>query len=144
MTEEYKICKNGGNKNGKRRFNEWIEVKAKMHDAALMPKIREGEIYWCGFGENVGIEINGKNELFSRPVLVFRKFSQYGFLGIPLTSKLHNGSWYVPFRFHGKEQRAVLVQQRTFSVSRLYGKMGRVDEVDMNRIRQGFHKLFCE
>lgn len=71
---------------------------------------RKKSVNWCGFGENVGIEINGKNDLFSRPVLVFKKFSQYGFLGIPLTSQPHEGTRYVHFRFHGKEQVAVLVQ----------------------------------
>lgn len=105
---------------------------------------REKSANWCGFGENVGIEINGKNDLFSRPVLVFKKFSQYGFLGIPLTSQPHEGTWYAHFRFHGKEQVAVLVQQRTFSSSRLYSKMGRIDEMDMRRIKEGFHRLFCE
>ncbi len=65
---------------------------------------REKSANWCGFGENVGIEINGKNDLFSRPVLVFKKFSQYGFLGIPLTSQPHEGTRYVFLDFTGRSR----------------------------------------
>ncbi len=64
-----------------KHFDEWNEVKKNMHSAAYLPRVSEGDVYWCGFGENVGVEINGKNELFSRPVLVFKKLSRFGFFG---------------------------------------------------------------
>lgn len=127
-----------------KHFDEWNNVKKSLHAVKIPPKISEGEIYWCGFGENVGVEINGKNERFSRPVIILKKLSYYGFLGIPLTSQPHEGSWYVSFDFHNKRQTAVLSQQRVFSTSRLYERMGRLDEKDMQKIKAGFHKLFCE
>lgn len=124
-------------------FEEWIVVKRELHEAGNMPNIREGDVYWCGFGENVGVEINGKNEMFSRPVLVLKKLSRLGFLGVPLTSKLHEGSWYVTFEFNKRKEVAVLAQVRVFSVSRLYSRMGQIDETDFARVKEGFHKLFC-
>lgn len=127
-----------------KRFDEWNYLKKNLHKITSVPKISEGEIYWCGFGENVGVEINGKNARFSRPVLIMKKLSRYGFLGIPLTSQPHDGSWYIHFNFHNREQVAVLSQQRVFSTSRLYERMGRIDEADMKKIKEGFHRLFCE
>ncbi len=127
-----------------KRFDEWNGRKKKMHMSAHMPRISEGEVYWCGFGENVGVEINGKNKLFSRPVLIYKKLSREGFLGIPLSTQLHDGSWYVSFRFQEKQQVAVLSQVRVFSVFRLYGKIGQLDDTDMERIRQGFYELYCK
>lgn len=127
-----------------KRFDEWIMVKKNLHFLEKIPKISEGEVWWCGVGENVGIEINGKSNYFSRPVLVFKKLSRYGFLGVPLTSQPHAGSWYIPFRFQGKDNVAVLAQIRTMSTSRLYSRMGKIDETDLARIRSGFRQLYCE
>lgn len=93
-------------------------------------------------GENVGVEINGKHEVFSRPVLVFKKLSRYGFMGIPLTSQPHEGSWYVSFVFKDKTEVAALAQARVMSVARLYKMMGTLPDSDFQTIKQGFAKLY--
>lgn len=93
-------------------------------------------------GENVGIEINGKGKLFSRPVLVFKKLSELGFLGIPMTTQEHVGSWYVKIRFRGRDIRAVLSQIRVFSVKRLCDRMGTIDESDLTKIKAGLANLY--
>lgn len=126
-----------------KRFDEWMDVKARLHYLPTGPMIREGEVYWCAFGENVATEINGKNRAFSRPVLVFKKLSTDTFVGIPLTSKEHHGTWYVSFEFLGNTETAVLSQIRSLSAHRLYGKMGEIDGVDMQKIRKGFRDLYC-
>ena len=69
-----------------KHFDKWNRLKTNLHNDAKLPKIDEGDIWWCSVGENVGVEINGKSDFFSRPVLVLKKLSRYGFLGIPLTS----------------------------------------------------------
>lgn len=104
--------------------------------------IHEGEVWWCAMGENVGVEINGKNEVFSRPVLVFKKLSRYGFMGIPLTSQKHNGNWYAPFIFQRKMQYAALAQARVMSTARLYKKMGMLTESDFRAVKDGFTNLY--
>lgn len=119
-----------------KNFEGWIKLKEKIHYGNSTPKITEGDVWWCSCGENVGVEINGKNRLFSRPVLVYKKLSRYGFIGVPLTSQRKTGSWYVNFVFQDKEQTAVLSQIRTFSVSRLSSRMGVLDASDMNRIKE--------
>ncbi len=125
-----------------KRFDEWNEVKKNTYGLRRMPAIKEGEIWWCAIGENVGVEINGKSEVFSRPVLVLKKLSSFGFMGIPLTSQMHEGDWYVPFAFQGKTSVAVLSQTRTFSVLRLYRRMGTLPESDLDAIAIGFDRLY--
>ncbi|MBQ9484707.1 hypothetical protein IJU85_01210 [Candidatus Saccharibacteria bacterium] len=80
-----------------KHFEEWIVVKSDLHNKSTLRDIKEGDIYWCAVGENVGVEINGKSETFARPVVIMKKLSKFGFMGIPLTSQPHSGSWYVPF-----------------------------------------------
>lgn len=123
-------------------FDDWIEVKKNVHRVGRVPVIKDGEIWWCALGKNVGVEINGKSRTFARPVLIFKKLSRFGFLGVPLTSKPHSGSWYANFRFQGRDEVAVLSQIRVFSVSRLYSKMGDIDDTDRMTIRKAFKDLY--
>ena len=124
-----------------KHFEEWIEVKEKLHFGNSVPKVSEGDIWWCGLGENVGVEINGKNEDYSRPVIVFKKLSHLCFLAIPLTSQPHDGTWYVEFNFRGKQEYAVLTQIRMMSASRLYNRMGKLSAGDYKKIKNGFKRL---
>lgn len=123
---------------------DWNMTKEQLHfsPSNKLQHTKEGEVWWTGIGENVGIEINGKSEYFSRPVLVFKGLSHFGFLGIPLTTKKHRGSWYVDFRFQNKEVCAVLSQTKVFSSARLYSRLGQVAEDDMKKIQDGFRKLY--
>ena len=116
-------------------FRGWINVKEKLHFDGSLPRIKEGEVWWCSCGENVGVEINGKSRLFTRPVLVYKKLSRFGFIGIPLTSRNKTGSWYVRFSFQNKNQTIVLSQIRSFSVSRLSSCMGELGTSGMDMIR---------
>ena len=123
-------------------FDGWMKVKESVHHYGRVPDIKEGEIWWCAVGENVGIEINGKSNAFSRPVLVMKKLSRFGFLAVPLTSQSHTGNWYVNSMFKSKEQFASLAQIRVLSVSRLYKKIGSVPDSDLQIVKDGFRKLY--
>jgi len=93
-------------------------------------------------GENVGTEINGKGRYFARPILIYRKLGALQFLGVPLTTQEHTGTWYVNFRFQNKEQYAALNQIRVINVLRLQERMGTVDKLDFSKVRTGFHSLY--
>jgi mRNA interferase MazF len=124
-------------------FLDWIKIKQRIHEAESVPLyFKEGDIWWCSVGENVGIEMNGKGDTFSRPVFVYRKLSRNGFLGIPLTTKLKQGTWFVQINFQEKEIVANLAQTRVFSTSRMLNKMGTLDEVDADKIKSGFLRLY--
>ena len=125
-------------------FLEFIFIKIKINDSSHLPSIKEGEIWWCSVGQNVGVEINGKGKVFTRPVLVYKKLSCFGFMGIPLTSKEHAGSWYVGFSFKNRLSMAALAQARVFSTSRLHKKMGALPENDFRLIQDGFKRLYIK
>ena len=125
-----------------KHFAEWMELKEKLHFGDSAPKINNGDIWWCGFGENVGVEINGKSSRFSRPVLIMKKLSNRGFMGIPLTSQEKTGSWYAEFKFLNKKEYAAVCQARVMSTSRLYTKIGQVPKTDLDIIKEAFHKLY--
>ena len=127
-----------------KRFYEWNELKKKLHEISLekLPLFKEGEIWWCSVGYNIGNEINGKSIYFSRPVLVFRRFSKEGFFGLPLTSKMKIGTWFVQISFKSKIQTIILNQGRNFNARRLQTLMGQCDESDIKKIKTGFYRLY--
>lgn len=123
-------------------FDGWIELKKDMDKFGKLPTINEGEVWWCGVGTNVGVEISGKGQRYSRPVLVLKKLSKFGFMAVPLTSKPKEGSWYVSFEFQGMIQTAVVGQARVISTQRLNEKMGQVPKSDLEKVRNGFLRLY--
>ena len=125
-----------------KHFQEWIKLKERLHEINRIPRILEGEVWWCACGENIGVEINGKHEVFSRPVIVMKKLSHFSFMGIPLTSQPKVGSWYVEFDFLKNKEYAALCQARILSVARLYSKIGRLPESDLKNIRDSFVRLY--
>lgn len=126
-----------------KRFLEWIRLKEKLHSNISKPPLfKEGEIWWCSVGENVGSEINGKSNLFSRPVLIFKKLSSSTFLGIPTSSQDRKGSWYVSITLHGTNSVVVLSQVRVFDFKRLSNRIGRIDSTNMKKVKTGFRNLF--
>ena len=109
---------------GLKDFAGWMRLKERLHCAGGIHSFREGELWWAALGENIGIEINGKNEMFSRPILIFRKFGPEGFLAIPLTSQMHDGLWYTSFVHNDKYECALLSQIKVMDVRRLFRRMG--------------------
>lgn len=129
------------NKSEQKRFDEWNEIKKGIQKRGKVPSIQEGEVWWLGNGQNIGVEINGKGERFARPVIVLTKFGKLSFLGIPVTTKEHGGSWYKEYIFREEKRWAVLCQARMCSVYRLYRKIGSLPETDLDMIRNAFLEL---
>jgi mRNA interferase MazF len=126
-----------------KRFLEWIGLKEKLHNSNHVPPLfNEGEIWWCAVGENIGVEINGKDKAFSRPVYIYKKLSRDGFFGIPLSTTSRTGSWYIEISFQEQKVIANLAQCRVFSYLRMYEKMGALDEADILKIKDGFLRLY--
>ena len=134
----------------KKEFDRWnsikqgLDAKNTIDTAPKIPRIKEGEIWWSACGKNIGTEINGKNELFERPILILKKLSQFTFMAMPLTSKEKSGSWYVHFVFRDRNQYAAICQAKSMSVFRLYRKMGMVPKSDLEMVRDGFLKLYSD
>lgn len=126
-----------------KRFLEWVGLKEQLHIKEHEPPlVSKGEIWWASIGENVGSEINGKSDLFSRPVIIFKKLSHGFYLIIPTTTQIRIGSWYIGFRQQGKDMAACLHQIKTIDHRRLSSKLGRLDDSDFSRIKRGFDDLY--
>ena len=91
---------------------------------------RKREVWWTALGKNVGFEMNGKHEYFSRPVLIVKKYSKDMCFVLPLTTQIKFGSPSYQYKFYlNKKLNAVnLSQGRTISSKRLMQKEGAVDE----------------
>ena len=130
-------------KTGNRNFTRWMEIKERTHIAKSKRSFKTGDIWWCKIGENIGSEICGKGNDFLRPVLVIKKLSKDGFIGIPLTSKRHVGSWYVQFTFNGLVEYAVVAQVENISSYRLTYRMGAVSDPDLESVVNALMKLIA-
>ncbi len=107
-------------------FQKWSTLKQKINGLPTRVLFKEGEIWWCSIGKNIGTEINGKSHKYSRPVIIFRKCSSQTFIGIPVSTKIKNGSWYYQFSINSISQCAVLVQMRSYDEKRLLEKYAEI------------------
>jgi mRNA interferase MazF len=126
-----------------KNFDKWNEVKKSIENKNLTAHFKEREVYWANVGENVGFEQNGKGSDFTRPVLIFKKFSKTMFFGIPLSTKSKQGSFYFEFSFlENQISTALLVQAKMYDVKRLDKKIGMVNKEDFFRLKNKFGGLF--
>ena len=105
-----------------------------------MPTIRQRDIWWCSIGVNIGVEQDGKNTLYERPVLVVRKFNNRHFIGVPLTTQLKD----FPFRHNifyrnasegsVKEGQALISQMRSYDAMRLTRQVARLGTGQFNAL----------
>ena len=128
-----------------KRFALWFGLKEKLHNIAhIPPHVSEHDIWWASVGENVGSEINGKSDLFSRPVIILKKLSHTFYFVIPTTTQAREGSWYIRFRQQERDMVACLHQARAIDYRRLSSKLGTLDDEDFSRVRKGFQSLYLK
>jgi mRNA interferase MazF len=113
-----------------KRFDEWNSIKKRVEEQP--PSFfHEREIFLCKLGENVGFEQSGQGSDFVRPVLVFRKFNNNFFWGIPLSKTQNRGRFYYSFSFiDGIESVALLSQMKPVDAKRLLNKIGMIKKDD--------------
>ena len=125
-----------------KKFDEWNVVKKRTQSKKIVAFFKEREIYWANIGENIGFEQDGKGSDFMRPLLVFRKYSNNLFLGIPLSTTLKDGSFFFNFQFMSeKKSCALLVQARTFDSKRLDRKIGMINKNDFAKLEDSMKSL---
>lgn len=100
-------------------FDKWNEKKKKLDKSKRDLLFKEGEIWWCSLGVNVGEEIYGKGNDFRRPVVILKKLSRNSCVVMPTSTKKREGSWYHHLNVQDKD-RFVLMHQICFiSANRL-------------------------
>lgn len=118
-----------------KKFISWIFNKIIIDKTNIEREIKEHEVYWCSFGENIGFEQNGKGEDFRRPVLIFKKFNNNIFWGIPMSTKIKDNRYYVKILLKNIEQSAIISQLRVLDSKRLDDKIGYISELDFWKIK---------
>jgi len=116
-------------------FTEWHKLKTNLQKAETNAFFHEREIWLCSVGMNLGREEDGKNALFLRPVVVFRKFGADSFWGIPLTSTLRIGSYYYQFPLGERTATAMLAQMRLFDRKRFIRRMDVLSDEQFNELK---------
>ncbi len=113
-------------------FDAWNERKKEINARAERRNLffYEREVWWCSLGLNIGIEINGKNDNYERPVLILKKFNSSMLWVLPLTSKEKKGPYYIKIVHEAGVSWISLTQLKTVSTKRLLRKIGMVSVTD--------------
>ncbi|MFA5349225.1 MAG: type II toxin-antitoxin system PemK/MazF family toxin [Candidatus Paceibacterota bacterium] len=123
-------------------LKEWCELKMILWMKSGKTIFKQGEIWWCSVGVNLGEEIFGKGEKFTRPVLIFKKLTSSSFLGLPLTTQEKLGSWYVEITIHGKRNWVMLNQARILDKKRITNRLVTLDDADLKKVRDKFLEFY--
>lgn len=117
-------------------FDKWNEIKKSVEEKPDNFGVHDREIWWVSLGLNIGVEIDGKNKDFERPVLILRKFNRQMVWILPITSRARNEQFYEKFLFGEREYFVAITQIRTVSTKRLLRKIGMIPIGDFEQIKQ--------
>lgn len=56
-------------------LKDWFSLKLTLCSKKSNAIFKQQELWWCSLGANLGEEIFGKGEKFTRPILIFKKFT---------------------------------------------------------------------
>jgi len=122
-------------------FDKWNSLKKQIENNKFI-YTKVGEIYNCMLGKNIGYEQSGKGDKFLRPILVYKKFSRFTILAIPLSTTQKRGKYYFEFSFlENKTSVALLSQIRLIDTRRLYKKLGRISKKDFENLEDEINKI---
>jgi mRNA interferase MazF len=122
-------------------FADWTKLKIRIYASEKEIYFKEGQVWWVNLGKNIGVEADGKNINFERPVIVLRRFNRHSFLGIPLSSKVKVGDYYLQLKdIKGKSSVVNLSQVRILSSKRLIRDIEEVSDSDLKLIKEAIKK----
>ena len=123
-------------------FDKWNEVKKMVHNEERKVHIRAGEIRWVSFGINVGSEIDGKGQSFTRPALILHVIGSHLALILPLSTKVKDVAGYIPFVWKNATTALCVHQIRAVSTKRVLSRKGRVSQNKLKAIKKEVSKFF--
>ena len=121
-----------------KEFDRWNQIKKKINNKieSLDPFPKEGMVWICVVGKNVGYEQNGVGMDFARPVLVVKKFNNKMYWVLPLSTKQKEYDFYYNFIDpFGMKGSIILAQLRLISVKRFIRDMYEIDTANFDAIR---------
>lgn len=118
-------------------FTDWTKLKIRIHISENSLIFHEGEVWWTSLGQNIGVESNGKNTKFERPVVILKIFNENSFLNLPLSSVEKTGKYYMKLKdIEGKSSIVNLSQIRILSSKRLIRNIEKLSSTDLKSIKE--------
>ena len=118
-------------------YNLWNENKKDISKNNSLIKFQQFQIIFMKIGINIGFEQDGKGKDFLRPVLVYKKFNNKIFLGIPLTSKENNDKFHFEFEYKkGVKSYAILSQIKLFDIRRAKYYDGKISKENFTKLQE--------
>ncbi len=120
----------------KKDFDSWNIRKQVLDQTKRELLFKEGEIWWCAIGKNIGEEVYGKGEHFRRPVVIFRKLTSNSCIAIPTTTKPRTGSWYHYLKVADKNRWVMMHQMKFISANRLWVRESSLSNEELNELKK--------
>lgn len=122
-------------------FNNWNIEKQYINGTEKELYFSEREIWWCAFGINIGVEIDGKNGKFERPALILKYINKDMALVLPLTTKDKEDKYHIKIQTDKMDSFAKISQARVVSSKRLLRKIDTLPEEQFRNLREKFIKF---
>ena len=119
-------------------YDDWNMVKQHLQASEGEILFREGEVWWCHIGLNLGYELYGKGDKFWRPVVILQKHNRHTFLGLPMGSTVKENKFYYPLHVRGREGCVRFDQARVLSAKRLANRMIKLPSHQFAALRQAY------
>ena len=121
-----------------KNFIDWFKIKPVIDNKKQKLLFEEREIWMYHCGENIGSEVSGKGDNYLRPIYILKKLSKYCFIGIPLTSKEKNGTWWKKIKVKETMSWLIFSQIKNCDSKRLLYKMDKLSQSHHQEIIQDF------
>lgn len=119
-------------------FNGWNIEKQYINGTHKELYFAEREIWWCAFGVNIGVEIDGKNGKYERPGLVLKYINKDMALVVPLTTKGKEDKHHIKIMTEKMVSFAKISQVKIISTKRFLRKIDTLPENQFLNIRKCF------
>lgn len=118
-------------------FVDWTKLKIRLHSSQVKVYPKSKAIWWASLGQNIGVEINGKNEKFERPVVVIKVFNNLGALVAPISSTIKKGEYFIEFTNSDNERNIINMSQiKSISSQRFIRYVGKLSNEDFEKVRE--------
>ena len=120
-----------------KNFDVWNKLKKEIDSREHFQHPKDGEIWWCSFGINIGTEICGKGKSFSRPVLIINRESNKSCVVVPITSKVKHKKYSCVIKTDDNMLCTALVYQiRNIDKRRLLSKISKLSDGEFNKAKK--------
>jgi mRNA interferase MazF len=123
-------------------FNKWNTEKQYINGTDHHPYFSEREIWWCALGVNIGVEVDGKNGKFERPVLILKYLNKDMALVVPRTTKNKADKNHIQIQTVNITSYAKISQIKVISTKRLLRKISTLPEDEFLKVKQKFLAFF--